>query len=204
MMTDLILYTNPQSRGRTVRWVLEECGAEYSTHYLGYNDTIKSPEYLKINPMGKVPALIHQGNIITETAAICTYLADIFPNANLVPQNRAEYYRWLFFVAGPVEQAFTDKMMGFEVSREMQKPVGYGSFQQVLQTLDNWLSDKKYIAGDQFTAVDCLAVAGISFAKFKGLIPSDMFDAYCKPHLQRLALLKAMAIDDAAAKEMGL
>ena len=107
MADDPILYTNPRSRGRIVRWMLEEVGCPYTVEIVGYGPPMKSPEYLAINPMGKVPALVHGGQVITESGAICAYLADAFPEAGLAPPagERGAYYRWLFFAAGCVEPA---------------------------------------------------------------------------------------------------
>ncbi|HRE36661.1 MAG TPA: glutathione S-transferase, partial [Sphingopyxis terrae] len=109
MADDLIFYTNPMSRGQIVRWMLEEVGAPYQTQILGYDDSMKGADYLAINPMGKVPAIVHRGKVVTECAAICAYLADAFPDAGLAPplEARADYYRWLFFAAGPLETAVT-------------------------------------------------------------------------------------------------
>src|SRR4051812_23795537 len=84
-MSDLVFYTNPMSRGRTVRWMLEEVGQPYETVLLEYENSMKSPEYLAVNPMGKVPALKHGDTVVTETAAICAYLADAFPQVGLAP-----------------------------------------------------------------------------------------------------------------------
>ena len=102
-MGDLIFYTNPQSRGRIVRWMLEEVGQPYNTEVIPY-DQLKSDRYLAVNPMGKVPAIKHRDRVITECAAICTYLADVFPEAMLGPSSdeKADYYRWLFYAAGPL------------------------------------------------------------------------------------------------------
>ena len=108
MSEDLVFYTNPQSRGRIVRWMLRgRRGAKYRTEVIEYATEIKSARYLAINPMGKVPAICHRGTVVTETAAICAYLADAFPEAGLAPEprERGAYYRWLFFGAGPLEQA---------------------------------------------------------------------------------------------------
>src|SRR3546814_17458653 len=109
MASDLIFYTNPQSRGRIARWMLEEVGAPYETQVMDYASTMKGDAYRAINPMGKVPAIVHRGHVVTECAAICAYLADAFPDSGLAPPpaDRADYYRWLFFAAGPVEQAVT-------------------------------------------------------------------------------------------------
>ena len=113
MTDELVFYTHPMSRGRIVRWMLEEVGLPYRTEILDYGTTMKAPAYLAINPMGKVPALRHGETIVTETAAICAYLADAFPAAGLAPppgdRLRAPYYRWLFFAAGPLEAACTTR-----------------------------------------------------------------------------------------------
>ena len=104
MSDEIVFYTNPMSRGRTVRWMLEEVGAPYRVEVLEFGTTMKSPEYLAINPMGKVPAIRHGNAVVTESAAICAYLADAFPAAQMgpLPAMRAAYYRWLFFAAGPL------------------------------------------------------------------------------------------------------
>ena len=132
MTEELVFYTHPMSRGRIVRWMLEEVGQPYRTEILDYGTTMKGPAYLAINPMGKVPALRHGETVVTETAAICAYLADAFPEAGLAPPHesrlRGPYYRWLFFAAGPLEAAITNKMFGFEVPAERQAMAGYGSY----------------------------------------------------------------------------
>src|SRR2546423_9912770 len=131
MPDELVFYTNPQSRGRIVRWMLEELGQPYRTEVLDYATTMKAPAYLAVNPMGKVPAIRHGDTVVTEAAAICAYLADAFPQAKLAPPSgsrlRGPYYRWLFFGAGPVEAAATNKAMGFEVPAERKPMAGYGS-----------------------------------------------------------------------------
>ena len=110
-MADLVFYTNPMSRGQTVRWMLEEVGEPYDTEILDYASTMKGDAYRAINPMGKVPAVVHKGKVVTEVAAICCYLADAFPQAGLAPdpKDRADYYRWIFFTSGPIEAAFSNK-----------------------------------------------------------------------------------------------
>ena len=142
-MTDLIFYTNPQSRGRIARWMLEETGADYETIVLGYADSMKGPDYLAINPMGKVPAIKHGETVVTEGAAICAYLADAFPDAGLAPtagsKLRGPYYRWLFFAAGPVEAAITNRSLKVEPTAEQQRFVGYGSFEATIDTLEKAL-----------------------------------------------------------------
>ncbi|HMO43611.1 MAG TPA: glutathione S-transferase, partial [Phenylobacterium sp.] len=158
-MTSLVFYTNPMSRGRIVRWMLEEIGQPYETRVLRWEtgDT-KSPDYLALNPMGKVPTIVHDGVVVTECAAICAYLADAFPQAGLAPPVhsplRGPYYRWLFFGAGPLEQAVNAQMVQFEPTPEQQGSLGYGSMAHVLNTLEEAVADRAVLAGETFTAAD--------------------------------------------------
>ena len=135
MADELVFYTDPQSRGRIVRWMLAELGQPYRTELLDYGTTMKAPAYLAINPMGKVPAIRHGDTVVTEAAAICAYLADAFPEARLAPppgdRLRGSYYRWLFFGAGPLEAAWTNRTMGFVVPPERERMMGYGRFEHV-------------------------------------------------------------------------
>ena len=143
MTDELVFYTHPMSRGRIVRWMLEEIGRPYRAEILDYGTTMKAPAYLAINPMGKVPALRHGDAIVTETAAICAYLADAFPDAGLAPppgdRLRAPYYRWLFFAAGPLEAAATNKVMGFAVPPGREMMMGYGTYEAVIDALEGAL-----------------------------------------------------------------
>src|SRR5436190_22464320 len=128
MTDELTFYTHPMSRGRIVRWMLEEVGQPYRTELLDYDTTMKAPAYLAVNPMAKVPAIRHGDTVVTEAAAICAYLADAFPEARLAPPpaERGAYYRWLFFAAGPVEAAVTDKSLGVRAPPGREVMVGYG------------------------------------------------------------------------------
>src|SRR5947209_12214884 len=146
-MADLICYTNPMSRGRTVRWMLEEVGARYDTQILEYGSTMKEEPYLSINPMGKVPAIEHKGKVVTEVAAIVCYLADAFPEAGLAPptSERADYYRWIFFTSGPIEAAFSNKAVGWEPNPERQRMFGYGNYDLAIDTLEKALTGREYI-----------------------------------------------------------
>lgn len=156
MSKELIFYTNPQSRGNVVHWMLEELGVPYRTEVMGYGTTMKSSEYLAINPMGKVPAIKHGEAVVTESAAICAYLADAFPKAGLAPtaEERGAYYRWLFFTASCVEQAWTNQSAGFIPKPEQQRMFGYGSFELTMDTLSQAVKGRRYIAGNRFTAAD--------------------------------------------------
>ena len=152
MADELVLYTNPMSRGRIARWMLEEVGQPYRAEILEYSGSMKAPEYLAINPMGKVPTLRHGETIVTEVAAICAYLADVFPEAGLAPppgsRLRGPYYRWLFFAAGPVEAANTNKALNVVVPPERTGMVGYGSQERALAALEDQLKLSEYIAGE--------------------------------------------------------
>src|SRR5271156_815310 len=158
MSDELVFYTNPMSRGRMVRWMLEEVGQPYRTEILDYASTMKAPAYLAINPMGKVPALRHGDTVVTEAAAICAYLADAFPEAHLAPppghRLRAPYYRWLFFTAGPIEAAISNKTLGFVVPPDRERMIGYGNIALALDTLEAAVSRGNYLVGDSFTAAD--------------------------------------------------
>ena len=201
-MSDLIFYTNPQSRGRIVRWMLEEAGADYSTEIVGYGPSMKGPDYLAINPMGKVPAIRHRGTIVTECAAICAYLADVFPEAGLAPPTgeRGDYYRWMFFAAGPVEAAITDKALKVEPDAEQRGFVGYGCFDDVMKTLNGALSGRPYICGDDFTAADIYVGSQIAFGlMFKTIEETPVFRQYADRLQARPAYKRALEMDEAAA-----
>lgn len=198
-MTDIQFYTQPQSRGRTVRWLLEELGQPYDTHVLDYATTMKTAEFLKINPMGKVPALVHKGRIVTETAAICTYLADAFPEAGLlpVPEARADYYRWIFFVNSPIEASFMDKVRGIEMASEQAMMLGYRPFGETLKILTDFLDGRSYIAGDRFSAADCFVGSFVAFIMKMGFAANPVMETYWQGLASRPAFVKASAIDDA-------
>ncbi|WNG60626.1 glutathione S-transferase family protein [Archangium gephyra] len=202
MSDELVFYTNPMSRGRIVRWMLEEVGQPYRTEVLEYGTTMKAPAYLAINPMGKVPAIRHGDTVVTEAAAICTYLADAFPQANLAPapgsRERGPYYRWLFFGAGPVESAVSNKAMGFQVPPERAGTVGYGSLDSVLNALENALSKGDYLTGDRFTAADVYTGSQISWGmQFGSIEKRPVFERYAARINSRPAAIRARQIDDA-------
>ncbi|MFN0263740.1 glutathione S-transferase family protein [Tepidamorphus sp. 3E244] len=206
-MSDLVFYTNPMSRGRIVRWMLEELGESYETRIVTYGAEMKGTGYLAINPMGKVPAVVHKDAVITECAAICAYLADAFPDAKLAPApgslERAPYYRWLFFAAGPIEQAVTMNALEFEVPPEKQGTVGFGSMDTLLQTLEDRLKQSDYIAGDEFTAADVYVGAQIGWGMQFGTIEKrPAFETYFGRLASRDAAKRAAEIDDKLTAEM--
>ncbi|SFP90264.1 glutathione S-transferase family protein [Sphingomonas rubra] len=199
----LTFYTNPQSRGRIVRWMLEETGASYDIVVLGYADSMKSDDYRAINPMMKVPAIVHDGRVVTETAAICAYLADAFPQAGLAPrtdEERAAYYRWMFFAAGPMETAIINKSMGVEPDADQQRMAGYGNFALAAGVLEQAVATTRFVAGDRFTAADVYVGSGIGWYTRFGLLPQNgVFDAYLERIESRDAFKRAGELDDAAA-----
>jgi len=205
-MADLIFYTNPQSRGRIVRWMLEEIGQPYETEVIPY-DQIKSERYLAVNPMGKVPAIKHRDHVVTECAAICAYLADIFPQAGLAPHNeeKADYYRWMFYAAGPAEAAVSNQAMGWVPTPERERMFGYGNFDRVVSVLDELFSLRDYVCGDRFTAADVYVGSQIMFPLQFGMLPErESFTRYRDRLQSREAYKRANEIDERVIAEMGL
>ncbi len=200
MAHDLTFYTHPMSRGRIVRWMLEEVGQPYRTELLEYGGSMKAPEYRAINPLGKVPAIRHGDVIVTESAAICAYLADAFPAAALAPApgDRGDYYRWLFFAAGPIEQAITNRSFGFVVPPDKRMMAGYGCYEDAVDALETAVAGKTYVAGDRFSAADVIVGSQIGWGLMFGSIPDrPAFHAYWSGLKNRPAKIRADEIDNA-------
>lgn len=195
----ITFYTNPQSRGRIARWMLEEVGQPYQAVMLEYYTAMKAPDYLAINPMGKVPAIEHDGKTVTENAAICTYLAMTFPDAGLMAEDKAAYFRWMFFAAGPLEQAVVNTSFGWLTKDQHEKRrAGYGDLDDVLRALGGHLQAKDYIADGRFTAADVYVGSALGWGMQFGTIPAnDVFQAYWARLKDRPALLAANAKDNA-------
>lgn len=209
-MEKITLYTNPNSRGRIIRWLLEECGADYEVVPVPYGENgTKSADFLAINPMGKLPAVKYGDAVITETAALITFLAELFPEKNLIPAvgtaERGEFYRWLMF-ALHAEYAFMDKRFGIPETPERKYSIGYGSFDEVVATLTTFLNGKEYALGDHFTALDLYLSGLIAW----GIMRAQVLDmdselgAFMKRHAARPAFAKSQALDAELAKQMGL
>ena len=201
MSDELVFYTNPMSRGRIVRWMLEELGRPYKTELIDYASRMKSPEYLAINPMGKVPALRHGDTVVTEAGAICAYLADAFPEAGLAPRlgdtARGPYFRWLFYGAGVVEPAFVTKSLGFTIAPDQQRRAGWGSFEDAFDTLEAAVSGTEYLAGGRFSAADVYIGAELGFLMQTGVLePRPAFVTYASNLQARPAAQRAKSIDD--------
>ena len=197
-MADLIFYTNPQSRGRIVRWMLEEIGEPYETELVQY-DQLKGEQYLAVNPMGKVPAIKHRDHVVTECAGICAYLADVFPQAGMGPRDdeKADYYRWFFYAAGPTEAAISNRAAGWEVPTDKERMFGYGNTDRVIAVLDELLSSRDYVCGERFTAADVYLGSQIMFPLQFGMLPErPSFLRYRDRLQERDAYKRANDIDN--------
>ena len=205
MASDIIFYTNPMSRGQIIRWMLEEVGAPYDTEILDYASTMKGDEYRAINPMMKVPAITHKGRVVTESAAICAYLADIFPEAGLAPRDeeKADYYRWMFFAAGPLEQAVTNKAAGFQGSEQHQRMFGFGHYDLAVNTLADHLARRDYVCGSRFNAADVYVGSAVMWGTQFGTLPKlDSFIAYAERLSRRDAYKRGKEEDSRLIAEM--
>ncbi len=201
MPSDLLFFTHPKTRGRIARWMLEEVGAPYETRILDFSTTMKEASYLALNPMGKVPAIQHGGVVVTECGAICAYLADAFPEAGLAPApaKRGAYYRWLFFGAGPLDQAFTNTALKIEPPEARKGMLSYGDLERVNRTLAHALAESPYIAGETFTAADVYMGALIDWSlHYKLLEATPRLEAYRDRLAERPAHQRAQALDDEA------
>jgi len=186
--------------------MLEELGAPYEVKMLNYGPEVKSPDYLAVNGMGKVPALKHGEKIITEAAAICAYLADAFPAAGLAPalEDRADYYRWLFFCAGPMDAAWFVAACKFgDLTAEQQSMSSFGDFQRVQNAIELAIKGKDYIAGNKFSAVDVFVGASLGFGmRFDIIEKRPEYQRYVANLQEREAYKRATALDLEAAEAM--
>lgn len=204
MPGDLTFYTSPMSRGRTVRWLLEELAVPYETVLIDLMN--KDDGFRAINPMMKVPTVVHDGRTITETSAICAYLAEAFPKAGLAPtaEERADYFRWMFFAAGPFEHAAINQALGVYVPADKQMMVGYGSADRVSDAVEQALLTHPYIAGDRFTAADVYVGSQLGWTTSVGMLPKrEVFDAYLGRIMGRPTALRAREIDDTLIAQAG-
>jgi glutathione S-transferase len=183
-MTDtIVFYTNPMSRGRIVHWMLEEIGAPYRTELLNFDkNEQKAPAFLAMNPMGKVPTIVHRGVVVTEAAAICAYLADAFPKAGLAPAfddpARGTYLRWMFFGAACIESAIIDRMLERPASVPSMS-LGYGSYDATLNALEKAVTPGPFVLGERFSAVDVYLASQIGWGLgTKALEARPAFERY--------------------------
>ncbi len=160
MADTITFYHNPQSRGRIAHWMLEESGAPYEIKVVDFGKMQhKAKDFLAINPMGKIPAIVHRGTVDTESAAICAYLADAFPAAGLAPAledpKRGTYLRWLFFGAGCVEPAIIDHMFS-RPAPSRPAALGYGNYPDTVNTLEQAITPGPVCSGRALQRGRCL------------------------------------------------
>lgn len=204
-MAEIVLYSHKQSRGRAVHWLLEELSVPYRAEWLAFGADMKADAYLAINPMGKVPALTHGDAVVTETGAILTYLAETFADKGLIPPSgspqRAAFYRWMFYIAGPLEAATTAAFLGWSAPDKTplgtsgQGFLGFGSLALTLDTLESHLQQHAHVCGEQFTAADIYLASHLAFGMHyaKAYPPRATFSAYLQRMLQRPAKLRTDA-----------
>ena len=204
-MAEYTFYTNPMSRGQIARWALHEAGADYEQVLVDWAD---KGELLKVNPMGKVPTIVHHhgghDHVVTEAAAICHYLAEMSA-PDLLPRDheKADYFRWLFFAAGPLEQAVVAKAMGWEVPAEREGMAGFGNYDRTVDALDGWLSNNDYVCGGRFTMADVYVGSAVDWGLQFGSIPTRAnFEAYANRFRNREAYQAGKAIDGQLIAEM--
>jgi glutathione S-transferase len=207
-MADFTFYTNPMSRGQIARWALHEAGADYEQALLTYGATMTSPEFLAVNPMGKVPTIVHHAaggdRTVTEAAAICHYLAEV-QAPELLPRDeeKADYFRYLFFASGPVEAAITANSMGWTVDDpQKQGMAGFGSYERATDAFEKLLTGRDYVCGTRFTMADVYVGAQVDWGMAFGSLPKrPVFEAYAERVRQRPAYQAAKAIDNALIAE---
>jgi glutathione S-transferase len=206
-MAAFTFYTHPMSRGQIARWALHEAGADYAQVIVDWKD--KQPAFVAANPMGKVPTIVHHAasgdRVVTEAAAVCAYLAEMHPQAGLLPddEEKADYLRWLFFAAGPVEAAITSRMLKCEPSADQQVAAGWGSYERAVGTLEGHLADRDYVCGERFTMADVYVGSAVDWGlTFGSLPPNQAFVAYAERLQARPAYKAGKAIDNALIEEM--
>jgi len=206
-MANYTFYTQPMSRGQIARWALHECGANYAQVLV--NLAAKPAELVAVNPMGKVPVLVHHAadgdRIVIEGAAICHYLAEMHPATGLLPEEaeKAAYYRWIFFAAGPVEAAITAQALGFQLTPEQGRLAGWGSLDRTVAALVGHFAGHDFVCGDRFTMADVYVGSGIDWGMNFGVIPPEpALVAYAERFRARPAFQAAKAIDNALIEEL--
>ena len=204
-MADYTFFTTPMSRGQIARWALHEVGADYETEIVEYGPPeSKPPAFLKANPMAKVPTLVHHHDgdhihVVTEGAAICHYLAEMHPDAGLLPEphEKADYFRYLLFAAGPMEQAVTSNAMGWTPTEDQQAMAGFGSYDRAVDAFETMLSGRDFVCGDRFTMADVYVGSQAIWGTDFGTVPKrDAILAYAERCKARPAYREAKAIDE--------
>ncbi|WP_066551974.1 glutathione S-transferase family protein [Croceicoccus bisphenolivorans] len=203
-MPAITFFHNPMSRGQIARWALEEVGADYEVVPVDWQ--AKPQALMDANPMGKIPTIIHHAadgdHVVSESAAICHYLAEIYPEAGLLPTDaeKADYFRWLFFAAGPIEHAVTSKAMGFAPTAEQEGMAGFGNYDRAVDTLAWWLGQNDYVCGNRFTMADVYVGSTVDWGlAFKTMPERPEFVAYAERLRGRAAYRTGKKMDDIGA-----
>lgn len=205
-MADYTFFFNPMSRAQIARWALHEAGADYEPVFV---DWVKKPQaLLDANPMGKLPTIVHHhgghDHVVSEAAAVCHYLAER-EAPELLPRDeeKADYFRWLFFAAGPLEQAVTANALGWKPTAQQEAMAGFGNYERAIDALDGWLSAHHHVCGERFTMADVYVGSQIDWGlTFKSMPSCPAFEAYAERLRARPAYQAAKAIDNALIAEM--
>lgn len=193
------LYWAPHTRSMRALWMLEETGCAYERVLVDITTGAQShPDFLKINPMGKVPALVDGDMAVAESGAICAWLADRFPEAGLAPAaddpQRGRYLQWLFFSAGCAEPAYTEKMNGWTTD---SSAAAWGGFDRVVAVQEEALSGGQWLLGERFSAADVVMGIDLHYCmNIMKIVPQkSVLQAYVARCLERPALQRAISID---------
>lgn len=201
----ITLFYSPQTRATGARILLEELGAPYQLHVLNMKiGEQRLPDYLAINPLGKVPAIRHGDAFVTEQAAVYLYLADLFPEAGLTPAigdtDRAAYLRWMVFYGNCFEPAVIDRHLQRVPTSANETP--YSNYDDMLAALEAALTPGPYLLGERLTAADLLWGTALNWTTMFGLVPErPVFRAYIERMTSRPASLKVTADDAALAAD---
>lgn len=207
MSQEIVFYHHPFSRGRIVRLMLEEVGAPYRVVVVDVSKgEQKTPEYLELNPMGKVPMIVHRDTVVTEAAAICAYLADAFFDRGLAPSlddpTRGTYLRWLFFGAGCFDPALRDRQLDRPGGRP--SALGYGTFDDTVDTVEKALQPGPFLLGERYSAADVYlsSLLGYAMVMAKVIAPRPAFETYLARVRERPASQRAAAKDTELGESM--
>jgi glutathione S-transferase len=205
-MAEYTFYFNPMSRAQIARWALHEAGADYAPVFVAWD--AKPQALLDANPMGKLPTIVHHhgghDHVVSEAAAVCHYLAEMSaPELLPGPHEKSDYFRWLFFAAGPLEQAVTNKAFGWNPDQKQEMSVGFGSFERTVDALAGWFGSHDFVCGPRFTMADVYVGSAVDWGLQFGTIPArDSLTAYAERVRAREAYQAGKAIDNALIAEM--
>jgi glutathione S-transferase len=205
-MAEYTFFFNPMSRAQIARWALHEAGADYEPLFVDWAN--KPQALLDANPMGKLPTIIHHhgghDHVVSEAAAVCHYIAEMSaPELLPRPEEKADYFRWLFFAAGPLEQAVTNKAFGWNPDEKQEMSAGFGNFEKTVGTLDWWFASHDYVCGERFTMADVYVGSAVSWGLEFGTIPeSPNLKKYADRLQSREAYRAGKAIDNKFIAEM--